>query len=718
MTSELLFCLFTSFSLLIAAFIFDACRNGDINKVRSLINSSNVNIRDTNGRKSTPLHFAAGFGRRDVVEHLLINGANVHAKDEGGLVPLHNACSFGHAEVVQQLIKNGADANAKDNWNFTPLHEAATKGKIDVCLVLLQSGGDPNVRNADGKTCLDMADPVAKTVLSGDYRKEELLEASRSGNEEKLASLLTPINVNCHACDGRRSTPLHLAAGYNRTRIVELLLQHGGDVHAKDKGGLVPLHNASSYGHYEVSELLIKHGANVNATDLWQFTPLHEAASKMRGEVCSLLLSHGADPFLTNCHGKNAVDIASSRDLQERIQYEYKGHCLLDAIVLGESTKVKKYLSQESINFKHPFTGATPLHYAVVSSHPKRKAIVETLIRKGANLSEKNKDLLTPLHLAADKSHFDVMELLLKNGAKINSLDDLGQTVLHRCAKEENVQACQILLSYGADTTIMNFQGYTADKVAKENVQKLLANHRLTSTGDAEYKLLEASKSGEVDVVKAILNAHPQLVNCRDADGRQSTPLHFAAGYNRVEVVELLLARNADVHAKDKGGLVPLHNACSYGHYQVAELLVKKGANVNVQDLWKYTPLHEATQKGKSEIVKLLLRYGAEPNKKNRDGRVPLDLVKENDQDISDLLTGDAALLDAAKKGNVARIMKLVTPENINCRDTQGRNSTPLHLAAGYNNLEVAEYLLENGADVNVPDKGGLIPLHNAASYG
>lgn len=37
---------------------------------------------------------------------------------------------------------------------------------------------------------------------------------------------------------------------------------------------------------------------------------------------------------------------------------------------------------------------------------------------------------------------------------------------------------------------------------------------------------------------------------------------------------------------------------------------------------------------------------------------------------------------------------------------------------AGYNNLEVAEFLLERGADVNAQDKGGLIPLHNASSYG
>lgn len=37
---------------------------------------------------------------------------------------------------------------------------------------------------------------------------------------------------------------------------------------------------------------------------------------------------------------------------------------------------------------------------------------------------------------------------------------------------------------------------------------------------------------------------------------------------------------------------------------------------------------------------------------------------------------------------------------------------------AGYNHLDVVEYLLENRADVNAKDKGGLIPLHNASSFG
>ncbi|XP_067908702.1 poly [ADP-ribose] polymerase tankyrase-2 isoform X4 [Heterodontus francisci] len=621
--------------------LFEGCRNGDVARVKRLLRADNVNARDTAGRKSTPLHFAA---------------------------------------------------------------------------VLLQSGADPLIRNTDGRTALDLADPTAKTVLTGEYKKDELLETARNGNEEKLMSLLTPLNVNCHASDGRKSTPLHLAAGYNRVKIVQLLLQHGADVHAKDKGDLVPLHNACSYGHYEVTELLVKHGAYVNAMDLWQFTPLHEAASKNRIEVCSLLLSYGADPTLMNCHSKNAIDLAPTPQLKERLAYEFKGHSLLQAAKEADVACVKKHLSLENANFKHPQTRETALHCAAVSSYPKRKQVAELLLRKGANVDEKTKDLLTPLHMASEKAHNDIIEVLIKNDTKVNALDSLGQTPLHRAAQCGHHHTCRLLLTSGSDSSIVSVQGFTASQMGNESVQQILQEGVMVGNFDADRQLLEAAKAGDLDVVKKLCTRHN--VNCRDIEGRQSTPLHFAAGYNRVSVVEYLLQNGADVHAKDKGGLVPLHNACSYGHYEVAELLVKHGAVVNVADLWRFTPLHEAAAKGKYEICKLLLLHGADPTKKNRDGNTALDLIKDGDTDIQDLLSGDAALLDAAKKGCVARVKKLCTTDNVNCRDTQGRHSTPLHLAAGYNNLEVAEYLLQHGADVNAEDKGGLIPLHNAASYG
>ncbi|CAJ0957317.1 unnamed protein product [Ranitomeya imitator] len=398
--------------------------------------------------------------------------------------------------------------------------------------------------------------------------------------------------------------------------------------------------------------LVFQHGACVNAMDLWQFTPLHEAASKNRVEVCSLLLSYGADPHMLNCHNKSAVDLAPTPQLKERLAYEFKGHSLLLAAREADVARMKKHLSLEMVNFKHPQTHETALHFAAFSPYPKRKQICELLLRKG------------PIFL----------------------------TPLQRRSREGPQRCCR---------------GFAKAR-GKEGLS--------FSNTDADRQLLEAAKAGDMETIKKLCNT--QTVNCRDVEGRQSTPLHFAAGYNRVAVVEYLLQHGADVHAKDKGGLVPLHNACSYGHYEVAELLVKHGAVINVADLWKFTPLHEAAAKGKYEICKLLLQHGADSTKKNRDGNTALDLVKDGDTDIQDLLRGDAALLDAAKRGCVARVKKLCTLENVNCRDTQGRHSTPLHLAAGYNNLEVAEYLLQHGADVNAQDKGGLIPLHNAASYG
>lgn len=50
------------------------------------------------------------------------------------------------------------------------------------------------------------------------------------------------------------------------------------------------------------------------------------------------------------------------------------------------------------------------------------------MIRKGAHLNEKNKEFLTPLHVATDLGHDDVMDALLRAGANVNALDHLGQT--------------------------------------------------------------------------------------------------------------------------------------------------------------------------------------------------------------------------------------------------------------------------------------------------
>lgn len=240
---------------------------------------------------------------------------------------------------------------------------------------------------------------------------------------------------------------------------------------------------------------------------------------------------------------------------------EYKGHCVLEACRQADIPRLKKHLTAETVNFVHPYTADGPLHLAVMCAYPKRKQLVEQLIRKGAHLDEKNKDFLTPLHLAADNSHYDIMDLLLKSGAKVNALDGLGQTALHRCARDDNVQACRLLMSYSIDPTIISLQGFTAAQLASENVLKILKDP--SDTVGLETQLLDAAKAGDLETVQRIVLSNPHTVNCRDLDGRHSTPLHFASGYNRVAVVEFLLENGAEVHASDKGGLVPLRKLSS-----------------------------------------------------------------------------------------------------------------------------------------------------------
>ncbi|GBP32658.1 Tankyrase-1 [Eumeta japonica] len=142
----------------------------------------------------------------------------------------------------------------------------------------------------------------------------------------------------------------------------------------------------------------------------------------------------------------------------------------------------------------------------------------------------------------------------------------------------------------------------------------------------------------------------PHNVNCRDSHGRNSTPLHLAAGYNNLEVAEALLEAGAAVSARDKGGLVPLHNAASYGHLELAALLLKAGTPPNAADRWGFTPLHEAAHKARTQLCALLIAHGADPFLKNQEGQTALDLATADDVRslLQDAMTSSTGCAPAA----------------------------------------------------------------------
>ena len=108
-------------------------------------------------------------------------------------------------------------------------------------------------------------------------------------------------------------------------------------------------------------------------------------------------------------------------------------------------------------------------------------------------------------------------------------------------------------------------------------------------------------------------NARSLIEGGADVSRRTShgtTPLSRAVGVGFKDIVELLIAKGADVNAKDNWNWTPLHSAV-YGHKDIVELLITEGANVNARDGGGRTPLWYAKDKGNNEIVELLRKHGA-----------------------------------------------------------------------------------------------------------
>jgi ankyrin repeat protein len=111
--------------------------------------------------------------------------------------------------------------------------------------------------------------------------------------------------------------------------------------------------------------------------------------------------------------------------------------------------------------------------------------------------------------------------------------------------------------------------------------------------------------------------------------------LHDAADGGHKEVAELLIAKGADVNAKDYRVRTPLHLAAASGRNESAKLLIDKGADVNAKSDEGWTPLYFAPTK---EIAVLLLANGADVNAKEN-GYTPLDVATlRNRTETADLL--------------------------------------------------------------------------------
>ena len=283
--------------------IFDAARNGEVEKIRQLLDNDKnlLNSKDQSGK--TPLHFASQYGHFDMVKILIERGAEVNVENNNGETPLHYASAYGQENVAEFLISNGAELEYR-SWRHgdTPAHAAAIGGHVEMVSFLDQKGARLDVLNDFGETPLHYA---------ADFGHIKVVEYLIAEGQE----------INSKNKDGW--TPLHYAAFSGRTDAAELMISQGADVAARDNFGQTPLYRASWNGHRKTAELLVVKGSDIDTKDQGGDTPLHGAAYEGHGDVVKLLISRGAGVNIKNKRGRTPLDNAILRmhkDIQDDLR--------------------------------------------------------------------------------------------------------------------------------------------------------------------------------------------------------------------------------------------------------------------------------------------------------------------------------------------------------------------------------------------------------------
>jgi ankyrin repeat protein len=188
--------------------------------------------------------------------------------------------------------------------------------------------------------------------------------------------------------------------------------------------------------------------------------------------------------------------------------------------------------------------------------------------------------------------------------------------------------------------------------------------------------------------------------------------LYEAVSEGAQEKVTNLLDKIKDIDIPNENGYTPLHWAVLMGQEEIVSILISRGARVNTTLPNGYTPLHNAVYLGNRNIVQLLIDHGADIYVTNQQSKGLLDLAVEwGKEEIIPLLKPLHRALENGDLNQVSDIVKK-NPNSVNIKDEQGWY--PLHLAVRTSHLEIVEFLIDKGADINARGPYGITPLRRA----
>lgn len=244
--------------------------NGEVSKVRALLNgpATDVNSSDSLGRRA--LHLAACSGSVELIDLLVASRTDINAADVRGSTALVDVQDAGHKVAAKRLIQLGGTRGSLDL--SARLCEAAAN----------QQGGAEQLRKFILHSCnIDSATAEGRVALH---------VAAASGHADNVRVLIEGgASVSVLDCNGL--SPLDEAVRAHHDSCAELLLAHGGQLRSIDAA--MSLNQAVSDGDVQHLTRLVRFRCEVNARDDFDRTPLHLSASCGRVSAMQFLLEQG-----------------------------------------------------------------------------------------------------------------------------------------------------------------------------------------------------------------------------------------------------------------------------------------------------------------------------------------------------------------------------------------------------------------------------------------
>jgi ankyrin repeat protein len=382
---------------------------------------------------------------------------------------------------------------------------------------------------------------------------------------------------------------------------------------------------------------------------------------------------------------------------------------------------------------------------------------IDTLIAKGARVSEASDIGITPAYVAATNGNAAILRRLLDAGAGITTTDGSGDTLLMAAVRAGNLDAVQLLLDRGAVVNVADPQfGHTALMWAVRRndaaITRLLLKHGAavevhTRVGEKPAVRPPGAGGGSHGVGIVRSGVPPQGEQQPTPGGM--TPLLFAARDGLLDAARLLVEGGADVNLTDPNGITPVVMALTNGQIAVAKFLLEHGADPTRDDRWGRTPLWAA-----ADIRNLAARSGTSQHQNGVDRAAALEIitalldrgvdvnarVKEFPPARRYLLplgslewvnfTGQTAFIRAAQAADVP-VMKLLLAKGADPTITTVNGTNALMAAAGLNWvigetfsespamwIQAVQLCLDQGLDVNATNEMGLQAVHGAANRG